>query len=260
MKQSRWDLLLVLVTVGQVVLLLAPFFLAVPPVLRTGLVIVNAFLVGMNYQCVAHNFIHHPFFTNNGLNEVFSVLNSLAIGLPQSAYRLHHLNHHRYNNDPAKDESSTWRFAKNQREENIFSYSLLGLLRTDLMGLIRAAGRTSALVYAELAVLIFVLLGAGLLRPGLFLSYLLPSLLLGQVFALWENYCEHRGADYRDRQRDSVSCYNGFYNWIWFNNGYHQEHHFRPQVHWTEIRPVRAELPNDRVVVHGCHLTNSFHH
>ena len=55
---------------------------------------------------------------------------------------------------------------------------------------------------------------------------------------------------------DSVSCYSRLYNFVWFNNGYHQEHHFRPQVHWTELPTLHPQMlpESERRVVRGWHV------
>ena len=39
-----------------------------------------------------------------------------------------------------------------------------------------------------------------------------------------------------------VSSYHRLYNWLWFNNGYHAEHHYRPRVHWTEMKALHDQL------------------
>ena len=67
-------------------------------------------------------------------------------------------------------------------------------------------------------------------------------------------------ARFRGRKTDSVSGYGRLYNLIWFNNGYHQEHHWRPQVHWTEVPALRAQLPPEtsRRVVRAAHWFNFF--
>jgi fatty acid desaturase len=39
-----------------------------------------------------------------------------------------------------------------------------------------------------------------------------------------------------------VSSYDKLYNWIWFFNGYHAEHHFRPKVHWTRMQALRDQI------------------
>jgi len=258
MLKNPKDKYLVLVLLIQLGTLCAPFFVELH---LWGLVlnlVINVFLIGTNYQCVAHNFIHLPFFKNKNLNSMFSVMNSIGLGLPQSAYRLHHLHHHRHNNRPEEDESSTRRFGKDGKDENIFTYSILGIFRTDILALIQNAAKGSVLVYVEVISIAAFLGILSLINWKLTLGLVLPTYFLGQVFALWENYCEHHHADPYDRKRDSVSCYNRLYNLVWFNNGYHQEHHFSPQVHWTQIDQVRTLLPEDRVIVKGCHLTNSF--
>lgn len=258
MKHSKLDLFLVALLFSQIALLALPFFVSYSPLQLGLMVLLNIFLMGTNYQCIAHNFIHIPFFKSSLLNQVFSVLNSIGIGLPQSLYRIHHLNHHRHNNHPDTDESSTYKYGKDGKEENIFTYSLLGVIRTDLVALYKSARKQSALPVAEILVLVYFIGFLSAINWKLALIYLLPSYFLGQVFAVWENYCEHHRAPLNDRKRDSVSCYNSLYNLVWFNNGYHQEHHFSPQVHWTEISKVKAQLPEDRVIVNGCHLMNSF--
>jgi fatty acid desaturase len=258
MKYSSKDLALVFIAVVEFSLLLLPFLISLPPLVLLFLIIFQVYLVGVNYQCIAHNFIHHPFFTSQILNSFFSILNTLILGIPQSLYRIHHLNHHRFNNHPEKDESSTYRYGKDGNEENIFAYSFLGIFRTDLVALYKVASKYSSLVHIELLSLLSFITLLVFNNWMLALGYVFVIYLLGQVFALWENYCEHHLANYNDRKRDSVSCYNPLYNILWFNNGYHQEHHFSPQVHWTEISTITEKLPSDRVITSYCHLFHSF--
>lgn len=258
LKHHKNDALLVIIALIQVTLLIAPFIVDMSVPVLSILVLINVLLLGTNYQCVAHNFIHNPFFHSKILNQAFSILNTLCLGIPQSLYRVHHLEHHRHNNHPEKDESSTYKFGTNGQEENIFLYSTVGILRTPMGPLYKSARKQSPLIVIELVSLILFVTILGLINWKLLLGYVVSSYILGQVFALWENYCEHHFADFNDRKRDSVSCYNSLYNFLWFNNGYHQEHHFSPQVHWTKIQAVKEKLPSDRVIVRGCHLTNSF--
>ena len=39
-----------------------------------------------------------------------------------------------------------------------------------------------------------------------------------------------------------MSTYEKLYNWTWFFNGYHAEHHFRPKVHWTRMQVLRDQI------------------
>ena len=80
-----------------------------------------------------------------------------------------------------------------------------------------------------------------------FLMFLLPVWFLGQAAALAENYLEHHKAAPGDARTNSVSCYNPLYNFFWFNNGYHQEHHCKPAVHWTKVKDVRGEMLPPRI-------------
>ena len=257
-KHHKSDSVLVLITFAQVGLLLLPYVTEISIPSLVALVFLNIFLIGTNYQCIAHNFIHNPFFKDPALNRGFSLINTLGIGLPQSLYRIYHIEHHRHNNNPEKDESSTHAHGKLGQEENIFSYSVLGVLRTDLVELYTQARSKSILINLEIIFFVAFLVLLAQLNWKLTLGYVVTSYVFGQSFALWENYCEHHFADYTDRKRDSVSCYNSVYNLLWFNNGFHQEHHFAPQIHWTMVPQLTEKLPEDRVIVDFCHLSNSF--
>ena len=228
----------------------------------------SVFLMCTNFQCVAHNFIHNPFFRSRRLNSAFSVFNSLLLGGPQTLYRFHHLHHHKYNNDApdpetgtTKDMSSTWRHSRRpEHEENVLPYALLGHFRSDFGYLLREARKRQVLhrvIWETLAVL--ALIGAfGILNPMGLACFYLPVWYLGNVAAQAENYLEHYRALPGNRMTDSVSSYGMLYNLIWFNNGYHQEHHFRPQVHWTRVPEVKELLPpeSQRRVVRGAHWFN----
>ncbi len=73
------------------------------------------FLAYYNPIVITHNFLHTPFFKSSKLNRIFSLFNSMNMGLPQIIYKYHHLNHHRYNNS-LEDPSSTFLFGKNAKQ------------------------------------------------------------------------------------------------------------------------------------------------
>ena len=58
---------------------------------------------------------------------------------------------------------------------------------------------------------------------------------------------------------NSVSSYNRLYNFLWFNNGYHQEHHWDPKCHWTRMHALheelRPQLQANGTKIRGPHLT-----
>lgn len=232
------------------------------------LILLLCFAVTTNYQTVAHNFLHNPFFVSKKLNGLFSLVNTMILGVSQTLYQMHHMHHHRYNNDAkdpitgtTNDRTSTWRYGKQpDREENIFTYTFVGFFRQDFMFYVHVVWskkRHKQVYFETIAWLCFALTMLYLNWQG-FLGAFLSVWYLGQCAALFENYLEHHGSIPGDRKTDSVSCYNGFYNWVWFNNGYHQEHHFKPQVHWTKIKTIRSQLPPEshRRVCKGAHWFN----
>lgn len=114
-----------------------------------------------------------------------------------------------------------------------------------------------SVVLETVALAAFIVILYALNSKG-FLFLFLPVWYLGHCSAQAENYLEHHGAIPGSRFTDSVSCYNALYNLIWFNNGYHQEHHYKPQIHWTKIPEVTSMLPPvlERRVVRGAHWFN----
>jgi fatty acid desaturase len=224
----------------------------------------------MNYQCIAHSFIHHPYFSSRLLNRFYSVVSSIALLAPQTLYRAHHLDHHRFNNDRpdpktgrTRDGSSTYRYSRRLgREEHVWSYALVGPLRVDYLHLYRLARKRgdAFLTWTESAVLVAYVAALGAVDVQGLLFFFLPVWYLGQAVALVHNYAEHHGAVPGNRLTDSVSCYGRLYNKLWFNEGYHQEHHFRPHVHWTQLPRLRAQmLPEaQRRVVRHFHWMNLF--
>jgi len=91
----------------------------------------------------------------------------------------------------------------------------------------------------ELIVLTLVLLGLLAARPSFVLVAYLPSFVAALVLVNVQNYFEHFGACPENRFANSVSHYGRLYNFVTFNDGYHQEHHLCPQEHWSRMDDVR---------------------
>ena len=225
----------------------------------------------VNTHATAHYFSHLPFFRSKRANNAFAALNSLTIAAPQTLFSIFHLNHHRYNNDSldvesmtTKDWSSIFRHSKVRGEpESLITYSLFGPFRTDIAELFRVSKKKNR--HKQALFEGFIMLGfygaLAFINPLAFGLFFLPVLYFGQAFGHLESYVEHlHSTDFDDKNRDSVSCYSRVYNFLTFNNGYHQEHHVYPQKHWSKLPPIRSELPDEssRRVVPFCHLTNLF--
>ena len=77
-----------------------------------------------------------------------------------------------------------------------------------------------------------------------FVCFYLPSFYLGWLLSYAEGYLEHFGQP-GNPFANSVSSYHRLYNFLWFNNGYHQEHHWDPKMHWTRMQELRADQAAD---------------
>ncbi len=65
-----------------------------------------------------------------------------------------------------------------------------------------------------------------------------PGLVLGLVLCCLQGHYEHA--------RGATSHYGWLYNFLFFNDGYHVEHHQKPTRHWSELRRQRADLTASR--------------
>jgi fatty acid desaturase len=75
-----------------------------------------------------------------------------------------------------------------------------------------------------------------------FMLYFLPFFYLGHCFSYLNGYFRHYGANPDKPIAWGVSSYGKIYNWLFFYNGYHAEHHFRPKVHWTKMEEFRQSI------------------
>ena len=59
-----------------------------------------------------------------------------------------------------------------------------------------------------------------------------------------------------DTTQDSIGIYSRWYNIIGFGAGFHQEHHNKPNMHWTTLSSITPNMHPDRVIKGGMHITN----
>jgi hypothetical protein len=89
------------------------------------------------------------------------------------------------------------------------------------------------------AVLILALWSALAFAAPNFLAFTYaPGLALGLVLCCLQGHFEHA--------RGTTSHYGWFYNFLFFNDGYHVEHHQKPTRHWSDLRAQRAHVAASR--------------
>jgi fatty acid desaturase len=228
-------------------------------------------LIAYSTVIISHQFIHVPWFVDDRMNALVSVVNSVNIGHSVQTYRFSHVrNHHRYSNDRCgpdgmtRDTSSTYRNGKDGEHEPMLSYvitgtkwaiidflkEILSVKRLWRVGshekdlLVLASGhepkRSRELRQIQVdraahtvSVLLFLLISW---QWTVFCYF--PAFAVAMVLANTQNYYRHFGADPDERAANSVSYYGRLYNLLAFNDGYHQEHHLAPGAHWSSLPAV----------------------
>ena len=164
-----------------------------------------------NANTIAHNFIHRPFFASRAANAAYSAFLSLVLGLPQRLWRARHLAHHAESGWSARGAADSrprgWRWTTAMFVEGALVLALWATLAT--------------------------------ISPRFFFLVYLPGWTLGLGLCALQGHFEHA--------RGTTSHYGRIYNTLFFNDGYHVEHHARPGACWTDL-PAHAsdDAPRSR--------------
>lgn len=150
-----------------------------------------------NANTISHNHIHGPLFRRRLWNRLFSLYLSALTGVPQTLWRERHLWHHA--GEPAR----------------------------------RKVRRLGPFGWLEVALVALLFGGMLVLLPAAFLAVYLPGYLIGLLLCQAQGHHEHRGLPVR--AEPGVSYYGALYNLLWFNDGYHAEHHRHPGEHWSRL-------------------------
>lgn len=158
-----------------------------------------------NANTISHNFIHLPFFRSRSLNRLFSVYLSVVLGFPQSLWRARHLAHHR---------GATKADAAHFPPGNVS----------------RTLAKPACLLEALLVLGAWLLVAAWM--PHYLIGSYLPGWLTGLALCQLQGHFEH--------VRGTLSHYGRLYNWLFFNDGFHAEHHAQPGRHWTQLAQLKV--------------------
>ena len=217
--------------------------------------LIYAFSISWNINGISHNFIHNAYFKSYFLNRIFSLVESITMCFSQTMYDYVHRQHHIGNNDYLNEYGDTidwisiYRHGKHGRPEQPLKYSFLSFFRDDPIKIYRLIQKHSK----SLAYISIIELGLSLLFiVGLFLYdgwlalYFLIFYYLGHSLTAMNGYYEHYKANPLKPIAWGVSCYNSVFNFIWFNNGYHAEHHYRPKQHWTKMKELHEQIKDEQ--------------
>ena len=230
-----------------------PWALAIFPVLEAVFFIASALalqhsiwlalffllLASLNLSFAIHIFFHECVHAKSDYSNLFKWPASILLGLPFDGYRVHHYNHHSFENSE-HDFSTTWIWENGAaRPRSAWSYTFgwpRQLVRsvkclTPFGGTPDAANRIKQRIPSQKKALLlnFIIL---LLIGWEYLLLYIALIYFGWAFTSLHNYGQHPPIEKID-----VSTYaSAWYNQLFFNNGLHWEHHHFPTLSWQEIR------------------------
>jgi fatty acid desaturase len=256
-RYSTWDAVPTIAAVGQAgyLVLLIAFFPVAPWWVLVPMALLYSISISWNINGISHNFLHNPYFRAEWLNRLLSLLISLELGFSQTFYEDVHMRHHSGNSDrkdargKTVDPLSIYRYSKTDGADNVLAFVFLAYFRDDVVETFRRLYRKRpARAYFGLFEIACVVIAAFLLAwfHWKFLLFFLPFYYLGHSLSSLNGYYEHFGANPDLPIAWGVSSYAPFYNWLWFNNGYHAEHHYRPKIHWTRMKALHAEIAGEQ--------------
>jgi fatty acid desaturase len=254
---SRWDIIPVLCALAHGAYIIGMFllFLHVRWWAMLPLGLIYAVSISWNINGVSHNFIHNPYFRSPALNRLFSILESLVNGFSQVFYECVHKRHHMGNSDRQDEHGDTidwlsiYRHGHDGHAENPWAYTFLSYFRDDIKATyreIRARSKSEAR-WGIFEICCTVTAGVILFALNWkFMLFFLPFYYLGHSLSSLNGYYKHFGGNPDVPIAWGVSSYGRLYNWIWFNNGYHAEHHFRPRAHWTRMKELHEQIGREQ--------------
>jgi fatty acid desaturase len=183
---------------------------------------------------------------------LFSLSQSVACCFSQTYYDAVHMQHHKGNSDRQDENGDTtdwlsiYRHGHDGEAENPWSYVFLSYFRDNPAAIRRELKKRNNADHVwgnvELAAFVITLVVLAILNWRYVVFYFLPFYYLGHCFSYLNGYFRHYGANPDKPIAWGVSSYGKIYNWLFFYNGYHAEHHFRPKVHWTKMEQFKRSI------------------
>jgi fatty acid desaturase len=261
---SYWDMIPVLCGILHFAYLLGMFvtFNSLPIWANIILGLVYAISISWNINGVSHNFIHNPYFKSEFLNRVFSLMESLTMIFSQTFYDIVHKRHHIGNSDRQDSHCKTidwlsiYRYGENGKPESVWGYTFKSYFRDDPVEIFREIKkRNMSLAWFGVFEIVcsILLVIVGFVLNWKFMLFMVPFYYMGHCLSSLNGYYEHLFSNPDSPIAWGVSSYNKLYNWTWFNNGYHAEHHYRPKHHWTKMRELHLQIAEQQKAA-GVHV------
>jgi hypothetical protein len=195
-----------------------------------------------------HNHFHEGYQHGKRLFETYGIALSAILGLSWSLYLRHHANHHQFNNGPGD-------FARTMEPDGTFSNGTMYILRTALKPYIlqlvpflallgmKKQNRTAVAYLDESLRVMLRLMAFGF--GGIYgLFGILVWQLTFMIFLMYSNYLQH----FYVPIGNGVVWNEGFFNFIFAEIGWHDQHHFKPSLLHGQLKQNRSRtIPRKRM-------------
>jgi fatty acid desaturase len=213
------------------------------------LFLISCVALNFSIHVSLHEFVHH--YQPKSNHDFLSLIFSYVAGLPFDGYRLHHYNHHQFNNQ-INDYSSTWKItASGYKPYNLGFYAFGWLLflekarkhiqkqikNGELPDLYRAR-----LQFQRIGILLLYIALLSISKTAFLLYFF--HIYFGWVLISIHNYGQHPPVA---SLRYQPTTFAGLtFNSFFFKNGLHWEHHKEPSKPWADLE-ISASSPRIQV-------------
>lgn len=188
-----------------------------------------------------HNFAHCPVFHSKILNDIYGILLTILSGAPSSLYVPGHNETHHRHLETEKDVMRTTQMTYKHECLNIllfFPTIFLNILKNDFIYMNEKRKLKKRIYYVyfiENTILHFLLLFLFSTSLSKMLSrYFIPTL-IGKYMIVTLNILQHKGCDPNSKYAHSRNFTGYILNFLFFNNGFHTQHHNTPGLHWSKL-------------------------
>ncbi len=216
--------------------------------------------VGIACGTIAHNHNHRATFSRRRWNSVFGHVLTIFYGYPTLMWvPTHNLNHHHFVNRPG-DATATWRYTNKHNLWVALTYPLVSgyFQSVPIKEYIARVKERKPKLYASIRFQYIFWIGtyiamgilAGCLyhrqQTGLglyvwFFSLILPAI-CSSTTIMFFNYVQHVHTDAWSENDHSRNFTGKWFNFLFFNNGYHTAHHDNPGMHWSKLPAAHAAI------------------
>ena len=193
---------------------------------------------GLMLHCTSHRKLFKKEY--NFLNYYLPWIVAPFFGHTPETYFAHHIGMHHVENNLEEDKSSTMHYQRDSFKHFLHyfgSFFVKGVL--ELYQYHKKNNRTyfmKRILAGELTFYILVIVLSFINLPATLMVFIIPFLIF-RVITMMGNWSQHSFLDINDPGNlytNSITCINVKYNHRCWNDGYHINHHLRPNMHWTE--------------------------